>query len=402
MSYNFLFINNHFSILGGNDCGASVRSTVLIEALAHIGKVDIINYSEKKISKDSENCNIIYENHISDENPATHQHNLSTRIQKYIKPFNPQSHFTINREKESIIDAVIHSRADKNPYDYVVCRYISEAVTCGLLKYADRLIVDVDDNPFSETLRTLAHINPWQPWKYITGLYRAISVNAMTNKILDKICISFHSNKIDSPHKSSIYLNNVPGVCHETTTFTCIENHKILIVGWIDYAPNKYGITRFVKRIFPEIRKVVPDTTLNIAGKTKDETFFDWLNSNEGVNALGFVEDLQNEYNAAQVVVIPLYHGSGTSVKFTEAMSMGKPIVSTKAGVRGFDDICKENVHYLCAKTDKDFAQKIIYLLTSPAKCEALSINANNVAKDNISKDHFFDTVEKAICRRNI
>ena len=42
MSYYFLYINNHFSILGGNDCGASVRSTVLIEALAHIGQVDII------------------------------------------------------------------------------------------------------------------------------------------------------------------------------------------------------------------------------------------------------------------------------------------------------------------------------------------------------------------------
>ena len=77
------------------------NSMVLIEALAHIGQVDIINFCDKKISKDSENCNIIYENYISDENPATHQHNLSTRLQKYIKPFNPQSHFTINRENES-------------------------------------------------------------------------------------------------------------------------------------------------------------------------------------------------------------------------------------------------------------------------------------------------------------
>ena len=42
MSFYFLYINNYFSILGGNDCGASVRSTVLTEALAHIGKVDII------------------------------------------------------------------------------------------------------------------------------------------------------------------------------------------------------------------------------------------------------------------------------------------------------------------------------------------------------------------------
>ena len=77
------------------------NSTVLIEALAHIGQVDIINFCDKKISKDSENCNIIYENYISDENPATHQHKLSTRLRKYIKPFNPQSHFTINRENES-------------------------------------------------------------------------------------------------------------------------------------------------------------------------------------------------------------------------------------------------------------------------------------------------------------
>lgn len=345
-----------------------------------------------------DSCNVIYDNCLQETACIVDKHNAAKRLRKYVKPLDPYSHFTLCREKEEIIDSAMQ----KKHYDYIVCRYISEAMTCGLLKYSDRLIVDVDDNPYSETIRTLASVKRWQPWKYITGLYRAYSVQAMSKKILDDVCLSFYSNRIEPPHRKSVYLHNVPGFIAESPSFACKENHRLLIVGWMDYAPNRYGVIRFVERIFPRIKKAVPDATLHIAGKNSDDALSEWLNSRDGVSALGFVDDLQKEYDEAQIVVIPVYHGSGTSVKFIEAMSMGKPIVSTKAGVRGFDDICKDNVHYLCAKTDKDFAQKIIYLLTSPAKCEALSINANNVAKDNLSKDHFFDTIEKAIRRRNV
>ena len=45
-------------------------------------------------------------------------------------------------------------------------------------------------------------------------------------------------------------------------------------------------------------------------------------------------------------------------------------------------------------------AQELINKVKS--KCCGIKVNANNVAKDNLSKDHFFDIVEKAICRRNI
>lgn len=394
MNINFLFVNNYLGILENSDCGASVRSTMLIDSLARIGHVDIINFSEKKILSSTGKYDVIYDNYISDDEAAKRQQRLFTRLRKYILPFSPQSHFTVCMEKERIIDTFIEG--GKKRYDYIVCRYIHQATICGLMKYGDRLVIDIDDNLYSATIASLLSIKPYYAWKYITGLYRAITTSITLKRMLENVRVSFYSNKLEPPHKKSIYLHNVPGIIAEAPSFICKENHRILVVGWLDYAPNRYGIKHFVERIFPEIRRAVPDVTLHIAGKAKDKQMIDWINTKEGVSALGFVDDLSKEYTDAQIVAIPLYHGSGTSVKFTEAISMAKPVVSTPTGVRGFCDVCKEDVHFLCAYTDQEFIKKTIGLLNSASKCETLQKNAFNVAKAHLSKDHFCEIVKNA------
>lgn len=393
MKCEFLFINNSFDISGTTDCGASVRSTKLIDALRHIGHVDIINFHETRIEKRMDCCNVIYDNYLQQTAYIADEHNAAKRLRKYVKPLNPYSHFTLCREKEDIIDSAIR----RKHYDFIVCRYISESIRCGIIKYSDRLIVDVDDNPYNETIRTLASIKLWQPWKYITGLYRAYSVHAMSKKILDDVCLSFYSNRLEPPHRKSVYLHNVPGIIEESPSFACKENHRLLIVGWMDYAPNRYGVIRFVERIFPRIKKAVPDATLHIAGKNRDKKLSEWLNSRDGVSALGFVDDLQKEYDEAQIVVIPIYHGSGTSVKFIEAISMAKPVVSTPYGTRGFDDMCKEGKDFLCAHNDREFAEKTVSLLTSSEECHTLARNAYTAARTNLTRNSFCETVKSAI-----
>ena len=102
----------------------------------------------------------------------------------------------------------------------------------------------------------------------------------------------------------------------------------------------------------------------------------------EGVIALGVGEDLAAEYEEAKVVVIPIYEGSGTCVKFVEAMWMNRPIVSTPVGARGLDRFAIDGEHYLLAKNDEEFANKTVALLFNTEKSIDMANKAKELAKN--------------------
>lgn len=160
--------------------------------------------------------------------------------------------------------------------------------------------------------------------------------------------------------------------------------------------PNSYGISHFVREIYLLIRKKVSDVELCIVGKGR-QNIEDVVNRMEGVTALGFVEDISVEYENAKVVVIPIYHGAGTAIKFVEAMFMNRPIVSSPVGTRGFDVIAKENEHYLLAKNDEDFANKTVELLLDTEKSNTMANKAYELAKNNFSQEKFMDIVKETI-----
>jgi glycosyltransferase involved in cell wall biosynthesis len=59
--------------------------------------------------------------------------------------------------------------------------------------------------------------------------------------------------------------------------------------------------------------------------------------SQPGVELEGFVSDVRTAYRRAEIVLAPLTASAGTNIKVLEAMAMGRAIVSTPAGVNGFD-----------------------------------------------------------------
>ena len=52
---------------------------------------------------------------------------------------------------------------------------------------------------------------------------------------------------------------------------------------------------------------------------------------------LGYVEDLRPAFAAADVAVNPTGHGTGASVKMAEFLAAGLPVVTSAAGMRGFE-----------------------------------------------------------------
>ena len=258
-------------------------------------------------------------------------------------------------------------------------------------------MLDIDDNPATKS-QTMAGYDKSriQRLKYH---YQAKKIPAMVEKTLDKVFCSFYASLIEPPSPKSVYLHNTVVTPAAVPDTRAGASKRILCVGSLFFKPNKNGFCHFANNILPLVRQQIPDVELRIAGNISPK-MSEILNAIDGVEAIGFADDLAAEYEAAGVVAIPIYEGSGTCVKFAEAMLMNRPIVSTPVGARGFDEIAKDGVHYLQAKSDEEFAAKTVELLLNAEKAGALTAAAMKTAKENLSEEKFFETVRISIEER--
>lgn len=380
-------------MFGNPTSGAHNRNTLFVKALTHLGHVDVCSFSDEKVVSDIKDCDVVYSNQDLKSwrkvgSPLLR--GLSSSIRLAFRPHHPNSYYETNEKIEKIVDDFV----GKNNYDLIACRYFEAAILCGLLKYKEKLVIDVDDNPTSSLKREAANFKSLA----LRTLYRLKTkgMPCLLKKELDNTLVSFYSNISDPPSPASVFLHNSTICTANISNISQDAKKRILYVGNCRFPPNQYGIRHFVTEIYPLIRKKVSDVELCIVGKGR-QNIEDVVNRMEGVTAMGFVEDIRVEYEKAKVVVIPIYHGAGTAIKFVEAMFMNRPIVSSPVGARGFDVIAKDNEHYLLAKNDEDFANKTVELLLDTEKSNTMANKAYELAKDNFSQEKFMEIVKETI-----
>ncbi len=136
--------------------------------------------------------------------------------------------------------------------------------------------------------------------------------------------------------------------------------HTMVYLGNYAYPPNADAVRFFYAQIFPKIRRRFPDARLILIGASPPEE----LIGQEGVECLGFVDDIRPIVQQAEVMVVPLRTGGGTRLKILDGMAMGKAIVSTSLGAEGLDVTHGENI--LLADTPQFFADRVIEVMENP------------------------------------
>lgn len=379
-----LFINNQYNLFAKADCGASQRSMCVIHALAQMGHVDIISFVGDTISNEP-NVDVIYSENID----------VTTckegRLGKFVKLFSwrkPYTIFPINKEKEQIIDSYVH----QGKYDYIFVRYLHFACDCGLLKYANRLLIDYDDD-----LRDAMRMEANRAKSFRNKLYGKIYAHTMhylSSYVAKQIRHAYYS----SPNRAlpnSDFLPNISAFQEplETVDFKSTKP-IVLIVGNFRYHPNEYGLLHFLKNIYPSIRKHITDVELHVIGNIPS-AMHDRIKPyiQDGVKLCGYVSDLVEKYKKCRCVAVPLYQGTGTSVKLVEAMSLNRAVVSTSVGVRGLHHSFMPNIDYLLENDDKQFANAIEQLLSDENLNIQLCSSALCKIQEHYSAQKFTDII---------
>ena len=132
---------------------------------------------------------------------------------------------------------------------------------------------------------------------------------------------------------------------------------KCLFIG--TYFPaNAEGIKWFIQEVFPFV-----DIHLQVVGKGMNQLKKD-LNIPESVELIADAPDLKPYFESADVVILPIFKGSGMKVKTCEALMYGKNIIGTTEAFEGYE--MDYNLVGGCCNTESDFIKKIEDFISSP------------------------------------
>lgn len=175
-----------------------------------------------------------------------------------------------------------------------------------------------------------------------------IAIRYQDKKIFQELC----------PDKKVAY---IPHTVDRLQKLPAHENSKIILFVGNLYDPNIRGIRSFLEVAWPQIIEKVPDARFYVCGKiceaVKDEI--------EGVELKHVVPEIISYYKKAAVVLNLVPYCTGLPIKTVEALSYGKCLVTTKAGVISFED--NRDLPAVICDYD-EMAEAIISLLTNPSK----------------------------------
>lgn len=156
------------------------------------------------------------------------------------------------------------------------------------------------------------------------------------------------------------------------------EPDTLLFIGSFRHVPNQVALEWFTRDVLPEIRRRRPKARLVVAGSDPPPPH---AYTDEGVEMLGFVEDIRELLARCAVFVCPILSGSGVRVKLLEAFASGIPVVSTRIGAEGLG--VEDGRYCRLADEASEFAEKTLALLSEPDEGAAMAARARREVEEN-------------------
>ena len=147
----------------------------------------------------------------------------------------------------------------------------------------------------------------------------------------------------------------------------------------MDWLPNIEAVEWLLEKVWNEVLIKIPDAQLILAGRGMPEKIKQA--SSKNITIIEDVADSVLFYATYDIMLVPLWSGSGLRIKLVEGLAYGKAIITTSIGAEGIP--YTKNKELLFADTQEDFVKMIIDLLSNSSKKQQLQINARALAESH-------------------
>ena len=164
---------------------------------------------------------------------------------------------------------------------------------------------------------------------------------------------------------------------------------KTLLYVGADNAPNRIGLQAFIDHALPQIQSRHREVVLRVVGRVGES-----VQPGPGIDVLGVVADLGQCYREANIVLNLAPTGTGLKTKTLEAFCHGRCLVSTSAGLQGFE--AYPSLAHV-ADNPSEFAETVCRLLETPELCRQTAKAAGTFALGYFSPDIVLPRIEQAL-----
>lgn len=166
----------------------------------------------------------------------------------------------------------------------------------------------------------------------------------------------------------------------DTTTSSGIDFFHL---GSMDWKPNIEGVSWFLEKVWPDLRKLDNSFELNLAGRNMP----DWLSEQipSGVYNTGEVPDAKKFMAENDCMVVPLLSAGGMRIKIIEGMALGNVVISTTIGAEGITYTNRKDI--LIADSPEDFVAQVKWLMEVPSRKLNIIKNARKLVEKKYNND---------------
>ena len=364
--------------------GTTLRNFHIIKGLAANNTITLLSYTESDPGDFGPLADLCYE--IA--TVPVPERSTGTRLWQLLSTRRPDmAHRLHSLSFELLLDDLLRD----TQFDIVQIEGIELARTIEVIRDAQPSAKIVFDNHNAETelQRVAMQTDLNNPKRWVAAAYSWVQVQRLA-RFEAWACAQSDAVTVVSKNDELILKKMVSAEKPLVSIPNCIDTEQyqqwdgdtesadIVFLGKMDYRPNIDAVLWFTDEIWPLVRANHPDATFAIVGQ-KPHARLERLRTVPGVTITGWVESVLPWLLGAQVVAMPLRMGSGTRLKLIEALSAGRPVVSTTMGVAGFE--VRDGVEVLIGDNSAEFAEKIGRILTDTELASALTEKGLEFAK---------------------
>jgi glycosyltransferase involved in cell wall biosynthesis len=164
------------------------------------------------------------------------------------------------------------------------------------------------------------------------------------------------------------------------------------LIGSFNWAPSRSAGVRLLSRLWPEIKRRVPQARLQIVGRDARKAFSDHL-ALPDATILENVPKILPYFESSDVLLYAPERGSGMKVKVLEAFAMGVPVVTNADGAEGLPAV--DGVHAEIGRSDHELVERTVALLVDHERRQWMCEAARKLVETHCSPERALDAVER-------
>jgi glycosyltransferase involved in cell wall biosynthesis len=243
------------------------------------------------------------------------------------------------------LEKKLSSILKKEKYDIVLAEYVIMSKAFECVSKDTLKIIDTHDT-FSDGTNQSMHLSVMEESKGLSRADIVLAIQKKEKKYFEEIIKKYGKNR----------LSHVIEIGHLTNLqkFKKKKLDKNLLFVGAGIHQNIEGINFFIKEVLPLLKKEIPNIKLKIVGNVCKE-----IDSSE-CEKFGVVDDLKNVYEKSDLVIAPIFLGSGLKIKLIESLSYNLPVVCTSHVASPLEKLSKiKNSPLLIADTPQEFVNQI-------------------------------------------